>query len=168
MKRFVRSIDRISIWSGRGFSYLFVVAMLIIVYDVIARGIFNIPNVWTFDVALFCCGTVWVIGGAYVHYHKRHVRIDVLFLRLPPRTQAFLDLILTLPCLVVFCGVLVWVGGYRGVESFLANETLGSTWDPIVWPFRWMIPLGGVLILLQGLAKGVRDMYMAIKGERLD
>lgn len=168
MRRFVRSIDGVSIWSGRAFSYLFLVAMFIIVYDVVARGILNIPNVWAFDAALFCCGTVWIVGGAYVHYRGRHVRIDVFFSRFSPRTQAFLDLIFSLPSLAVFCGVLIWVGGYRAWESLLINETLGSTWDPIVWPFRWMIPLGGLLILLQGLAKAVRDMYMVIKGERLD
>lgn len=168
MRRFVRSIDGVSIWSGKVFSYLFLAAMLIIVYDVISRGIFGLTNVWAFDAGIYCCGIAWVVGGAYVLYRGRHVKVDVVSAQLPSRVQAFLDLIFNLPSFAIYCGVLVWVGGYRAWEALQINETLPTTWDPVIWPLRCAIPLGGLLILLQGLAKAVRDMYMVIKRERLD
>lgn len=166
MKRFLHTIDQISLWSGKIFSFLLLVTMLIIGFNIFMR-IFGNPQIWVFDITLFTAGTVYVIGGAYTHLKDRHVRMDVLFVHLSPRTQSLLDL-LTLPGFIIFCGILLWIGGIRGWESFLINETLFTGFRPIVWPFRLMIPLGGFLILLQGLAKAIRDFHMVVKGERLD
>lgn len=166
MKRFLHTIDQISEWSGKIFSYLLLVTMLIIGFEVIMR-MFDKPQIWVFDITLYTAGIVYVVGGAYTHLKNRHVRMDVLFDRLSPRTQSLLDLI-TLPGFVIFCGVLLWLGAIRGWESFLMNEKLYTSLMPIVWPVRLMIPVGGLLILLQGLAKAIRDFHMVVKGERLD
>jgi TRAP-type mannitol/chloroaromatic compound transport system permease small subunit len=166
MKRSLQTIDQISEWSGRIFSYLLLVTMLIIGFEVLMR-IFGNPQIWAFDTSLFTAGVVYVVGGAYTHLKDRHVKMDVLYVRLSPRIQSLLDLI-TFPGFFVFCGILLWVGGVRGWESFLMGETLFTPFRPIVWPVRLMIPLGGLLIILQGLAKAVRDFQMVVRGERLD
>ena len=166
MKRFLHVIDQISDWSGKTFSWLLFITMLIIGFEIIMR-IFGNPQIWVFDITLFTAGTVYVVGGAYTLLKDRHVKMDVLYSRLSPRTQSLLDLI-TFPGFVVFCGILLWQGGVRGWESFLMGETLYTGFRPIVWPVRLMIPLGGLLILLQGLAKFIRDFYMVIKGVKLD
>ena len=166
MKRFLHIIDLISDWSGKIFSYLLLATMLIIGFNIVMR-LFDNPQIWVFDVTLMTAGAVYVVGGAYTHLKNRHVRMDVLFSRLSPRKQALLDII-TIPGFVVFCGILLWQGGVRGWESFLMNETLYTGFRPIVWPIRLMIPLGGLLILLQGMAKFIRDLHMVVRGERLD
>jgi len=166
MKRFVHTIDQISEWSGKIFSYFLLITMLIIGFEVVMR-IFDKPQIWVFDVTLYTAGVVYVVGGAYTHLKDRHVRMDVLFVRLSPRMQSLLDL-LTLPGFVIFCGILLWIGAIRGWESFLMNEKLYTGFMPIVWPVRLMIPVGGLLILLQGLAKAIRDFHMVVKGKRLD
>ncbi len=166
MKRFLHVIDGISDWSGKIVSFFLLITMLIIGFEVIMR-MFDKPQIWVFDVTLYTAGVAYVVGGAYAHLKNRHVRMDVLFDRLSPRTQSLLDL-LTLPGFVVFCGILLWIGGVRGWESFLMNEKLYTGFMPIVWPVRMMIPVGGFLILLQGLAKAIRDFHMVVKGEPLD
>ncbi len=166
MKRFLHTIDQVSEWSGKIFSFFLLVTMVIIGFEVIMR-MFNKPQIWVFDVTLYTAGIVYVVGGAYTHLKNRHVRMDVLFDRLSPRIQALLDL-LTLPGFIIFCGVLLWLGAIRGWESFLMNEKLYTSWMPIVWPVRLMIPVGGLLILLQGLAKAIRDFHMVVKGVRID
>ena len=166
MGRYLGIIDQISEWSGRIFSYLLLVTMLIIGFNVMMR-IFGNPQIWAFDITLFCAGVVYVVGGAYTHLKERHVKMDVLYVRLSPRIQSLLDL-LTLPGFIVFCGILLWIGGIRGWESFLVKERLFTGFYPPVWPVMLTIPLGGLLILLQGLAKAVRDFHMVVRGERLD
>ncbi len=166
MRRLLFTTDLISEWSGKIISYLLLATMLIIGYNVLMRVVWH-PQVWAFDVTLFCAGTTYVVGGAYTLLKNRHVKMDVLYTRLSPRTQAILDLI-TVPGFVIFCGILLWQGAIRGWESFLMKETYYSAFQPIIWPFRWMIPLGGLLILLQGLAKFIRDFHMARTGKRLD
>lgn len=166
MKRFLHTIDQISEWSGKIFAYLLLITMLIIGFEVVMRLLGN-PQIWAFDVTLFCAGATYVVGGAYTLLHNRHVKMDVLYVRLPPRVQSLLDCI-TWPGFIVFCGILLWIGGMRAWESTLVREFFFSAFEPPVWPFRWMIPLGGFLILLAGLAKFIRDFHVAVRGKRLD
>ena len=125
------------------------------------------PQWWVFDVTLFAAGTTYVVGGAYTMLKNTHVKMDVLYIRLTPRKQSFLD-VLTFSGFAIFCGALVWLGGERALEATIAGETFFSAWNPPLWPVLWTIPIGGLLILLQGLAKFIRDFHMVIKGERLD
>jgi len=166
MKQLLHIIDQISNWSGKTFAWLLFITMLIIGFEIIMR-IFGNPQIWVFDITLFTAGVVYVVGGAYTLLKDRHVKMDVLYTRLSPRMQSLLDLI-TFPGFLVFCGILLWQGGIRGWESFQMNEMLYTGFRPIVWPVRLMIPLGGLLILLQGLAKFIRDLHMVIKGKVLD
>lgn len=166
MKRFLHTIDRISEWSGKTFSWLLLVTAVIIGVEIFMR-LFGKPQIWVFDVTLFTAGSVYVLGGAYTLLRNRHVKMDILYVRLSPRTQALLDLI-TLPGFVVFTGILLWQGGVRAWESTQMREILFTGFQPPVWPVRWMIPLGGFLILLQGLAKAIRDFHMVVTGEKLD
>jgi len=166
MKRFVHNIDQISDWSGRIISYCLLIAMLIIGFNITMR-VFGSPQIWAFDITLYFAGVTYVVGGAYTLLKNRHVKMDVLYTRLSPRTQAILDLI-TVPGFVIFCGILLWQGAIRGWESFLMKETLYTGFRPIFWPVRWMIPIGGFLILLQGLAKFIRDFHMAVRGVPLE
>jgi TRAP-type mannitol/chloroaromatic compound transport system permease small subunit len=166
MKRVLRIIDKISEVSGKSFSWLIFTTMAIIGFEIIMR-LFGKAQIWVYDISLFTAGVVYVVGGAYTLLRERHVKMDVLYTRLSPRKQAILDVI-TFPGFLVFCGILVWAGSFRAWESFLQQERLVTGFMPIVWPVRWMIPLGGLLIVLQGLAKFIRDIHMAIKGAPLD
>ena len=166
MRRFVHIIDQISEWSGKAFSWFILVTMLIIGFEIFMR-ILGHSQIWVYDITLYTAGVVYVVGGAYTLLKDRHVKMDILYVRFSPRVQSLLDLI-TLPGFVVFCGILLWQGGIRGWESFQLNEKLFTGFRPIFWPVRLMIPVGGLLILLQGLAKAVRDFHMVARGERLD
>ena len=166
MKRFLHTIDRISEWSGKLFAWFLLVVMIIIGFEIVMR-IFGNSQVWVFDVTLFLAGSVYVVGGAYTLLRNRHVKMDVLYVRLSPRMQALLDLI-TVPGFIIFCGILLWQGGLRAIESFGMRERLITGFMPIVWPVRFTVPLGGLLILLQGMAKFIRDFHMVVRGKPLD
>lgn len=166
MKRFLHTIDRVSEWSGKIFSWLLVVTMLIIAFEIFMR-IFGSSQTWVFDITLFTAGVVYLMGGALTLLHNRHVRMDILYTRFSPRVQSLLDLI-TLPGFLVFVGVLLWQGSVRAWESFQMKETIFTAFHPPVWPVRWSIPIGAFLIFMQGMAKAVRDIYMVAKGEKLE
>lgn len=165
MKRLLHTIDRVSEWSGKIFSWLLVVTMLIIAFEIFMR-IFGSSQVWVFDITLFTAGVVYLMGGALTLLRNHHVRMDILYARLSPRVQSLLDLI-TLPGFIVFVGVLIWQGGVRAWESTLMRETIFTAFQPPVWPVRWAIPIGAGLLMMQGLAEAVRDLYMVVRGEKL-
>jgi TRAP-type mannitol/chloroaromatic compound transport system permease small subunit len=166
MKRILHTIDLISEWSGKIFSWLLLVTALIISFEIFMR-MFGSAQVWVFDITLFTAGVVYVMGGAYTMLRNKHVRMDILYTRWSPRTRALMDLI-TLPGFIVFVGILIWQGGVRAWESFLAKETIFTAFQPPIWPVRWAIPIGALLLVLQGLAKAVRDFNMVVRGEKLD
>ena len=154
------AIDKISGWSGKIFSFLAVIVVGVISYEVIARYAFNAPTIWAHETMTFLCGIYYVMGGAYTLYLRQHVKIDVFYVRLSPRAKAIVDLV-TFPLLFVYLGVLIWGGTDFAWSSFVSHETTGSTWSPPVYPLKMSVPVGAFLMLLQGVPKFIRDFNVA-------
>lgn len=146
---------------------LLVGAMLIIVYEIAVRTIFGVSNVWAFDLTTYLCGAVYMIGGTYTLCKGKHVTLDLLSSKLAPRTRSTLNCC-TFFLFALFVSVLLWKGGVNAIESLRIGETSGSPWDAPIYPVRFLIPAGALLILLQGIANFFRDLYMAVKGEEFD
>jgi TRAP-type mannitol/chloroaromatic compound transport system permease small subunit len=71
-----------------------------------------------------------------------------------------MDLI-TAPIFFVGVALLLWIGAEWTIKAIVKAETSGSIWSPPIWPVRFLIPLGSLLLLLQGLAKSIRDFSKA-------
>lgn len=161
MRALLRAIDFTSEWSGKIFSFLWIVTVLVISYEVILRYVFDAPTRWGHESMIFLCAIVYMMGGAYTLYHRKHVSIDLLYNRCSPRGRAILDLI-TFPIFCLFIGILLWAGAGRAWEAIMLGETSGSPWNPPIYPILLMIPLGAFLMLLQGLAKFISDLAMVV------
>jgi len=157
-------IDSLSEWSGKTFSFLLVVATLVVVFEVVMRYVFNAPTIWGLELTIYLCATIYVMAGAYAHWLDAHVKVDVLYMRWSLRTKAIVDSVLTGPLFLFFCGVLVWQSGEWTWVAITRGFTSGTMWAPPLWPMRLVLFLGSSLLLLQGLAKFVRDLITATKG----
>lgn len=166
MKAFLSVIDRISDWSGKIFSFLWIAVIIIIVAEVIRRYGFNSPTTYGHEITTFLCAVVYILGGAYTLYLRGHVSVDIIYTRFSPRGQALLDVI-TFPAFLVFIVILLWSGFDRAWGATMIQETSGSPWNPPIYPFLLAIPLGALLVLLQGLAKFIRDLSMVLRGKEL-
>jgi TRAP-type mannitol/chloroaromatic compound transport system permease small subunit len=161
MKAILSVIDSVSQWSGKAFSFLWLVVVALVSLEVILRYGFDAPTLWGHETMLHLAGTVYLIGGAYTLYHQGHVLVDVVYKSLSPRLKAIVDLI-TFPVFFLFVLVLLWGGGARAWSAVMIREGSGSPWNPPVYPLLLTIPLGAFLILLQGLAKFIRDFTLVI------
>jgi TRAP-type mannitol/chloroaromatic compound transport system permease small subunit len=161
MRALLLAINFTSEWSGKIFSNLWIVTVLVISYEVIMRYVFGAPTRWGHETMIFLCAIVYLMGGAYTLYHRKHISIDLLYRRFSPRGRAILDLI-TFPLFCWFIGVLLWAGADRAWDAVIIRETSGSPWNPPIYPILLMIPLGAFLLLLQGLAKFIGDLAMVI------
>jgi TRAP-type mannitol/chloroaromatic compound transport system permease small subunit len=159
----LRIIDAISEWSGRIFSFAVLVATGVVVYEVIMRYGFNTPTTWGYELPIYLAGATYMLSGAYTHLHDNHVRVDLLHGRWSARTRAVVD-ILTAPVFLVGMVALIYFGGDWTLQAFERGTTTGTRWNPPVWPLRALIPLGALLLLLQGLATLGRDFRTAISG----
>lgn len=161
--RFVNSLnDRV----GKGFSFFIYPMILILVYEVVMRYVFNSPTIWAHETSEFFYGAHFLVGGAFALRWAAHVRIDVIHKYFPPRTRAIVDL-LTWAVFYTMCGVLLWHAVGVATDSVKLMEYSDSVWGPPVWPVKLTIPLAAALILLQGLTKTIKDAYTAITGREL-
>jgi TRAP-type mannitol/chloroaromatic compound transport system permease small subunit len=157
MQRVLLFVDRISSWVGQAFSWLIVALTFLITWEVFARYALNTPNPWAFDLMIMMYGSAFMMAGAYTLAKNGHVRGDVLYTFFPPRLQAGLDLLLYVVFFVPGVIALVWAGYTYAAESLAIQEhsTLTANGPPL-YPFKMVIPLAGILLLLQGAVEIVR------------
>ena len=146
--------------------WLVLVTMSITIYDVAMRFFFNDPTIWAYELSGLLLGPFWLLGGAYLPLQDGHVRMDVFHRRLAPRKRAILDLV-TYTLFFFYCTFILIYGWDYVWMSFMRQEHLRSLWKPLLWPFKMWIPVGASLILLAGVAKYIRDLYLAITGRSL-
>jgi len=157
-------VDSLNEWIGRIAAYSLYVLFAVMLFDVIARYAFNAPTQFAFELTLFIFSYACLLGGGYVLLHRGHVNVDIFYSRLPPRGRAIMDLC-TAPIIFIFVGVLLWQGWavFWNSFSFLEHSTV-SRWNPPIYPVKIALPIGAGLVLLQALAKVIRDVIIAIRG----
>ena len=162
----LHTIDGISTWVGKAFAWLMVLLMLVVCVEVFKRYILNAPTAWIFDAENMLYGTCFMLGGAYTLAQNAHVRGDFLYSSMRPRTQAGLDLVLYIVFFIPGIAALIYSGWVFAVESWLINEHSNVTANgPPVWQFKFMIPLAGVMVMLQGIAEIIRCVVCLRTGE---
>jgi TRAP-type mannitol/chloroaromatic compound transport system permease small subunit len=166
MQNVLLFIDKVSSWVGQLFSWLIVGLTLLISWEVFSRYVLNQPNPWSFDLMIMMYGSAFMMAGAYTLAKNGHVRGDVLYGFFPPRLQAFLDLILYFVFFIPGVIALVWAGYTYAAESLAINEhsTLTANGPPL-YPFKMVIPISGILLLVQGCVEIVRCVICLQQGE---
>ena len=167
MKHVLSYIDALSEWSGKIVSFLLPIIVSVITIEVVMRYVFNSPTNWAHETTVYLCGALYLIAGAYVHRYKQHINMDIIYNHFSPRVKAIVDLC-TSPTFFIFCGTIVWIGGIFFWNSLIILEHSDSPWGPPLYPVKLLIPLGGFLILLQGLANIVRTLHIALTGKEIE
>lgn len=156
MQSFLLGVDRFSTWVGKAFAWSVVVLTLLIAWEVYCRYVLNRPHAWVLDAQIMLYGTLFMTAGAYTLSKNGHVRGDVLYGFLQPRTQAVIDLTLYLVFFLPGVLALTWAGWVYFNESLAINEQTFSADQLPLYPFKFIIPLSGALLLLQGVVEIIR------------
>lgn len=166
MTRITGAIDALSEWTGRMVSWLIFPMVASLVYEVFARYVFDAPTVWAYDMTFMLYGTFFMLGSAYTLRHKGHIRTDSFYGGWSPRTQGWVDtacyLVFFFPPLIAFL-VVTWDYFYKSYEQ--GERIMTSPWMPTVWPFKLVLPLATLLLLLQGISELIKSVHAARKGE---
>ncbi len=163
IRLFVRLVNNLNDWVGRIFSLLVVGMMLVLVWEITLRYVFDAPTKWAHETSQFLFGGFFLLGGGYLLRWRGHVSVDILYRRLSVRKKAILDLLTWTLCLL-FCGMIVWKTGQSAWIAVQRMEYSISTWGPPIWPIKLVIPIAGFLILIQALAIYIGNIYTAITG----
>ncbi len=150
MSRFFKSLDNIMHKISLGVSCIFLLIMCIINFEVIARYVFNSPTSWGWVIneQLFLITTLF--GGVYAAMVGGHIRIEILYENFP-RSGKLISKIFTVILFALFMGALIWKGGVMAGEAISIRERAMGIFHLPIYPFKALIPIVGVLFLIQGL-----------------
>lgn len=141
-----------------------VALVLVLCFEVTARYVFDAPTKWGYEVSTMLGTTIVVMGWAYTHWAKGHVRIDIFYARFSPRGKALVDVICTLVLLFPLLIIMMYNAADHVWFAWTRGETMGeSYWYPPAGPIRTVVLLGLLLFFLQGVAQFVRDLSMLLR-----
>ncbi len=165
MKNLLLAVDHASTRLGQAFAWLIVLLTCLISWEVFSRYVMNNPHDWALDAQIQMYGTLFMLAGAYTLAKNGHVRGDVLYGFFMPRTQAWIDLVLYVLFFLPGIVALTWAGWTFAQESLAIRESTFSATPLPLYPFKFMIPLAGLILLLQGLVEIVRCIQCIQDGE---
>ena len=165
MQKMLLAVDRFSTFVGQACAWTVVVLTFLITAEVFSRYVLNTPHAWVLDAQIMLYGTLFMSAGAYTLSKNGHVRGDVLYGFFRPRTQATVDLVLYILFFLPGIVALTWAGWSFANDSLAIREQTFNA-DPLpVYPFKFVIPLAGGVLLLQGLVEIVRCVLCLRDGE---
>ena len=165
MQNFLLAVDRLSTWIGKAFAWSIVGLTLLISWEVFSRYVLNKPHAWMLDAQIMLYGTLFMTAGASTRAARGLVRGDVLYGFFRPRTQAAIDLVLHIVFFLPGIIALTWAGWHYAQESLAIREQTFNA-DPLpVYPFKFVIPLSGAILLLQGIVEIIRCVICLQTGE---
>jgi len=157
-------IDLTNIWVGKIASYVIFIMVLMTTYEVIVRYVFNAPTIWSKELTQYGLCIITMLGGGYAILTEQHVRVDILYLKFPLKWQAAIDFF-TWWLVILFCGVLIWMGGESAIDALLMDERSMGYLSIPKFPFLSLVVIAGFLMLLQAIARMLRNILTIITGQ---
>jgi len=157
MNPLANGINRLNDITGHLTGYLALPLILVVVYEVFMRYVFNAPTSWGFEATTFIYGIHFILGLGYTYKHNGHVSIDVFESRLATRPRTILRIIVGLVFFVPTMGLLAVYGVIYASSSWQVWEHASTSWAPPVYPFKTIMAIGFILLFLQGIAKLIED-----------
>jgi TRAP-type mannitol/chloroaromatic compound transport system permease small subunit len=165
----IRIIDTFTDLTGSIFAWMSVPLVGAVAYEVIARYLFNAPTVWSYDVTYMLYGALFMLGAAYALHKGAHIRTDFFWENFTPRTKGMIDSIAYIVLFFPSLTALAIIGYTEADYAMRINETSDQTpWRPILWPFKFIVPVSCVLLMIQGLSEFLKSFYMARTGIELE
>jgi TRAP-type mannitol/chloroaromatic compound transport system permease small subunit len=163
----IRVIDGVSDWTGRIVCWLIIPLVGSLSWEVVARYVFSAPTVWAYDVSYMLYGAFFMLGAGYALYRGGHIRTDMLYQNWSPRTQGAIDAVCYLFLFFPAMLFLLWMGGQEAWHAWdIGERSDQSPWRPILYPFKAVIPLTALMLLVQGVSEFLKSVY-AVRTRRL-
>jgi len=168
MKQVVKAIDFVNEWTGKVVSWLVVATLLIAVAEVAQRYLLGSPTMWGPEIMVMLGAAMYALSWGYVHRHEGHIRVDVFYTYLRPRGKATLNVVCALLFFFPLVATLVYVSGSWMWTAWEVGERSAMTfWHPPIAPLRTAVFLGLLLLIIQGVARFIRDLYFLVKKKTL-
>lgn len=157
--RLLDGLDAIAAWIGRLVSLMIFVMIGIVIFEIVSRYVFNAPTKWVYDTSGWLQVAYIFLGGAYALQRDYLVRVDLFYGHMSPRGQAWVDVTLSTVLFAAFASVLIWKGLVLSLTSYEMGEVSSTgSWQGRVWPAKFMVPAGMILLSLVWLSRIARQI----------
>jgi TRAP-type mannitol/chloroaromatic compound transport system permease small subunit len=158
-------IDRFTDVVGAATSWIALVIVVLMAANVLLRYLFSAGSVWAQELEWHLLVPLILFGMSYALRHGEHVRVDIVYARMPERSRALVDLLSALLTIAV-SAVIIWLSLHYVEQSYVIDE--GSP-DPGGIPHRFiikaLIPIGFTLLLVQACANALA-LVARLRGAR--
>lgn len=167
LRRLAGGIDAIVDAAGGLVAWVMLALVLLMSANVLLRYLFSIGSVAAQELEWHLMSPIVLIGMAYALLHDGHLRVDLIYVKLPERARIVVNLAASLIG-IVFSGLVIWLAWKYVLQSYAIDE--GSP-DPGGLPHRFVlkafIPLGFALLLLYSIAEAIHAwLALVAKQER--
>ena len=149
MNAIIRAVDRLNQFVGLSVAHLYLICVVITMYEVVMRYFFNSPTQWAFEVVMVVCATAWALSGGYISMRKGHIAITILHERAKGRVRFYLDLFI----LVVSIGAMftfaysLWQPMEHAIHLLERSGTSFNSPEPMI--LKTLLFVGAVLYGVQ-------------------
>ena len=120
---------------GHVFSVLFLVSMMILIFEIFMRYVLNKPTIWVHETTIFLCAICFVFGGLHSVTRNGHIRVVLIYDHVSASVRRWLDVVIYTICglATIMFSIAIWP---TVVDSFWAPSgefrmiTSGSAWNP--------------------------------------
>jgi TRAP-type mannitol/chloroaromatic compound transport system permease small subunit len=159
-------LDSLSEWLGLTVSWLSLLMVVVTFVVVVLRYAFDLGWIWLQESITYMHATLFLVGAAYTLKHEGHVRVDIFYRRLTPRTQAWIDLGGTLFLLLPVCLFIFSVSWDYVVQSWSLREGSREAGGlDGVYLLKSLILVMAALLVLQGLSLALRRLLVLLGQE---
>ena len=168
LQKISRGIDALNEQIGRAISWLAIVMVAVVAWNVFLRLVFHKGSVAMQELEWALFGPLFLLTAGYTLVHNEHVRVDIFYSRLSARTKALVDFAGSLLFLIPLCILGIWTSWSFVAASWVVGEVSP---DPGGLPARYVlkavIPLGFSLLGLQGLSMAIHGLcrFLGLEGE---
>ena len=158
LARYFVAQDGLSDHVGRAISWLTLVMIGVLIWEICARYFLNAPTIWAHELSTMLYGSFCILAGSYTLRHQGHVRSEVIYALFPPRIRALCDVIVFALTLVVLFMFLRMSYDFAATSWAAKEFSSRSTWQPPLYPFKSVVPVAVGLLILQVLAEFLRAL----------
>jgi TRAP-type mannitol/chloroaromatic compound transport system permease small subunit len=162
----ITKIDLVNKRIGNVVCWIIIPLTFTMVYEVLARKLFNAPTMWAYDMSRFFYGALFMLGAGYALSKGVHIRADFLYRNFKTKTQGKVDFWLYLVFYFPGLSVFLYMTTIFLQESIMRGEKgMDTAWMPYMWPIKSCLWFGIVFLLVQGISELFKSYWAATKGK---
>jgi TRAP-type mannitol/chloroaromatic compound transport system permease small subunit len=154
--RFSSLVDKLNEKLGLVASWLVLIACIVSAGNALMRYSFSLSsNAWL-EIQWYLFAGMVMLGASYTLKVNEHVRVDVFYSRYGKRTRLWLDLVGGILFLLPMAVIIGWLSWPLFINAYDIGETSGNAGGLLRWPVKILIPLGFLLLTLQGISEIIK------------